>query len=136
MLHVKMEDGTFRKTDDNPEFCNNRGRPCLFQDSIDNAECEKSFCPYIRDIEKQKKIYKYFTWGTHEELQWLDHAGKLELDDKGQDTFRYDGTSVGDRYVILSNYEKACENRTDWGEIDKVKVLAHSKELLRREYNG
>lgn len=59
-------------------------------------------------------------WTTENEKEWLNNLG----------THRRNGLP---KKESLEKYLEASEKRTDWGSINKEKVLAYAKELLERE---
>lgn len=98
-------------------------RICLFcrrpltqrDDEQDRHFAARKFCDSVcRDG------YQSSGWTTEHEIIFLSGIGRW-------------GTYKKDRIRPLRGYISSCNNRDDWGGIDKQKVLEYAKSLLEME---
>jgi hypothetical protein len=64
------------------------------------------------------------TFATRHEKLFLKGLGSFAEDQKVS------------RYELLQRYIQTAEYRTNWGEVDKYKVLDYARKCLRVQYNG
>jgi len=115
---------TLTKVKDNPEWCGDLGEPCWLEP--DNRElCTE--CQYLN----KHKHNQDGVWTTKNEIEFLEGVG---LRDSSPDSFRPPGAIIGDRFLCLTNYLELSKIRSDWGDIDKDKVVEKCKSLLREEF--
>lgn len=64
-------------------------------------------------------------FSTVHEIRFIENIG---LD-------KFGGMVIQDRKALLTNYIKAAEKRSDWGNVDKDIVISTAKKLLREAMN-
>ena len=63
-----------------------------------------------------------FAWSTRKEKYWLETIGQsINTDFTGEKP---------DKITMLERYIKSCENRKDWGIINKKSCIMYAKRLI------